>query len=413
MQIEADEINGSGEVETYLLKDCIVNVEVSHGDNHDVLLFTLRNTSSWNVKEWFIVYEADYTILPNDKVEIIEKQRVKYIDSSEVNEYIASGETVSFAVNVICEGEINADTNYRVYGCFESSDGTVNVSEYEKTECIDVLTYNAKTGEYGLDISDVEDLSPMNQIETNSDEVVTNENVNLQRSTYSIIGNRDTREKVLSVTSRPYSAIAYLYIQFPNGGVGHATGFVIGDKYLLTAAHAVYGASNVIAYFGANGTTYESVRWASQWDICAAYSEEDEDENNVSNDWAVVKFSADIADTTGRLLIGYTTYDYQLSMMNYTVCGYPTDKFVEDNSGILGKKVYMYKDSSDLYGYSTEALHYSIDTAKGQSGAPIYNSETYTVYGIHCNGVGDNPYNSGRRITQTLYNYFLQQRYLD
>ena len=403
--------NPSGETGSYILDSCIVDVRILRSDNGDTLIFTLENEGDLDVSHWSIVFEANYTILSTNDVSIIENGTVKYIDCLENNAYIGCGESVSFALNIVCEDEYSVNTNYRVYGCYDTNTSNVSVEGVRNVECIDVLSYHAATGEYELDINETKEIDQMQPDGVESEFWVNEQPLfETQAGIYSVIGNSDSRVKVSSVKSRPYSSIVYLYVIFPDGAIGQATGFVVGDHHLITAAHAVYGASVVVAYFGANERDYEHISFATDWYVCSAYVT---NANSVSNDWAVVEFGDDIADITGRLLIGYTTYDYQLSMMNYTVCGYPTDKFIVDSNGINGKQVYMYKDSSDIYGYSSDVLYYLIDTEAGQSGSPIYNSETYTVYGIHCKGTNDNSYNAGRRITRDLYTMFLNNGWLN
>lgn len=110
-------------------------------------------------------------------------------------------------------------------------------------------------------------------------------------------------------------------------------------------------------------------------------------------------------------MIGYTTYDYQLSTMNFAVCGFPGDKKVPNSNGINGNERYMYRDSSSIYSYTADVLYYMADTNTGQSGAPVYNSQTYTVYGIHSGG--NSTQNWARRFTRDLYVLFMGNGWID
>ena len=65
----------------------------------------------------------------------------------------------------------------------------------------------------------------------------------------------------------------------------------------------------------------------------------------------------------------------------------------------------MYGCSGILKGYVNNKLrvYYTLDTAGGQSGSPVYDSSR-TIYAVHTHGGGEGTkYTYGRRIDKTLY----------
>ena len=410
--IETEDINNSSETGSYLLEDCAVDVEInSVCDDEYILLFTITNTVSLNVSDWSVVFEAEYSICSFSDVTITENNQIKHIDCKEDNAYISSGDSISFEILVTYNDRIDKETIYRVYGNYDTNEIYDGIDEVEFKENVDVIKHNLETGEYTLDIMDADEVlqSYRGDMETEANGIFLNDIDFAEEyaETYSIIGD-DAREKVTNVTSVPYSGIALLVVTDNNGVTKKGTGFVIGDKYLATAAHVVYQARSVEAYFGVNGIYFTHCYNATELMCCSGYSPTS---ISVNNDWAVVKLEENVHSSIGRFLIGYTTYDYQLYTMNYTVCGYPGDMYVSNPNGICGYEIYMYKHFSPLHSFTDDVLFYTADTSAGQSGSPVYNTHTNTVYAIH-NG-GDGEKNCGRRFTETLYAYFRAEGFID
>lgn len=398
---------------TCLLSDCVVEAQsVGGSESENVLSFTLSNTGEMDVSDWSIVFEANYSILSSDDVMVFENAQIKHIDCQEDNGYISAGESVTFEIRIEGASISNIDNNYRVYGKYIVDGRYDDVSYVERlNENVDVIKYEAETGEYTLNINNSAEIMRAYEeelsIEADDFYIDATDFGGNQAETYKIIGDSDTRTRVTNVTSSPYYAIAFLLVTNQNGTITSGTGFMINDSCMATAAHVVDGAQKVEVYFGVDGIDYEYKYIADSWAYCASYPTS----NSTADDWAVIEFTQNVASRTGHFLVGYTSYDYQLHTMNFTVCGFPGDKKVPNSNGICGNERYMYKDSSAIYSYSNEVLSYVADTWSGQSGSPIYNSQTYTVYGIHC--VGGTTCNSGKRFTPALYTTFRENGWID
>lgn len=303
---------------------------------------TLTNSGAFGVTDWSVAYESEYDVLSIENAKIISDSEVVLFTANDTNDILKPGETTS--VTLLIDGTYCDNTIYRVYGI---SDG---IPEYYSIA--DFTTYDATTGTTTLDTFDIEDAkaditgSAYTESTDGNSESTTSDN---EISTCTIIGT-DGRTKVTSVNSTPYSRIACLIITWSDGTKSQGTGFMISPQYMLTAAHCVYSvdlgksAKSITAYFGANGSTYST--------------------------------------------IGYTS----------------TSTLTSSSATINGKLRYMYKMSSTPYSVNTYVINYKIDTYKGQSGSPIYNSSN-VVYGIH--NTGGSSYNTGRRLTSALINAFV------
>ena len=65
----------------------------------------------------------------------------------------------------------------------------------------------------------------------------------------------------------------------------------------------------------------------------------------------------------------------------------------------------LYTGNGMIRTVDTLRIYHDVDTAGGQSGAPIYylgSDGKYTVVAIHTSGVGSTAYNGGRRIDSSL-----------
>jgi glutamyl endopeptidase len=221
--------------------------------------------------------------------------------------------------------------------------------------------------------------------------------------TESVIG-ADGRTRVSTTTSYPWRAIAHLVVTWRNGTSGGCTGWFIGPRTVATAGHCVYNssrggwASSIRAYPGRNGSStpygygtsyrlFSVTGWTSS--------------GNHEYDYGAIQLNSTLGNTVGWF--GFRWQSSNTFSGAYRVTGYPGDKTygtmwtMEENPGIRA--------------VTTRKLWYNIDTAGGQSGAPVYHnySSTCTACGvaIHAYGTGTSPYtqyNSGTRITQEVYN---------
>ncbi len=210
----------------------------------------------------------------------------------------------------------------------------------------------------------------------------------------------DGRTQVSNVNIAPYNKIALLLIEWSEDVTTQAMGFLINSKHMLTNAHCVYNpeygtVKSITAYFGAKGYTYSSSISASDWSYCSSYPSDD----SASNDWAHIE----LGSSPGR---GYFSLSASVtSSTTLTLCGYLGDRAIYDMDATINNRLwYMYKMSGVAEGvYSKCLYYYKIDTNRGQSGSPIYNSANQVV-GI--DSKSGKKHNSGCRITQSMINAF-------
>ncbi len=209
----------------------------------------------------------------------------------------------------------------------------------------------------------------------------------------SVIG-ADNRERITNTTAFPWRTMTKLYMTFPNGSRYMGSGILIGAKYVLTAGHVVYSASDggwartieVIPGLSGNYMPYGSasatyVRSYTGW---TRYSDSD-------YDIALITLNRSIGNSTGWL--GYAYYP-SVNGITAHLAGYPGDR---DN----GRRLYYHYGS--ILGSTTNRVRYTIDTAGGQSGSGVYrlNSGQRYVFAVHTNGGTTS--NSGTRITRQRF----------
>jgi glutamyl endopeptidase len=233
----------------------------------------------------------------------------------------------------------------------------------------------------------------------------------------SVIGT-DSRWKVTATTSYPSRAIAYLYVVFPNNSSGGCTGWFFSSRMVATAGHCVYNksaggwAKAITIYPGRNGSsapfgsTSKYTLWThTNWATSA----------NHSYDYGLIRTT-----TAKGATVGWFGFRWQSSnIFGYgTVRGYPGDK-PSGTMWTMGGTIFAGGAAGTV---ASRKLWYTIDTAGGQSGSPIYQywknpaNNVYGYYGIgiHAYGIGypSAATNSGTRITQALFNSMLAKKIL-
>ena len=199
------------------------------------------------------------------------------------------------------------------------------------------------------------------------------------------------------------------YIDYSNSGVvritssiGQGSGFIVDDNLILTAAHVVYGATNVsYTLFNANGTP-KATYSAASYHVPSNYISG----SDVDYDYALIVVNQDLSDyrvinlgvARDKLKNNITSSVYlnYASKLGIYVTGYVS------NTGYTGI-------GNLANNYLTNTLvQYNTDTVPGESGSPVYvktSSGDMIAIGVH-RGVGvANSYNQGKRIDTDVIHF--------
>jgi len=223
----------------------------------------------------------------------------------------------------------------------------------------------------------------------------------------SVIGT-DGRTQISTTTSYPYRAIAYLVVTFPNNQSYSCTGWFYGPSVVATAGHCVHDknqggyAKSIKVYPGRNGSS-APYGYTTKYKLKTVVGWRDYKDPNY--DYGAIVTNAALGNT-----VGWFGYFWQTSNTypdSYKVAGYPGDKPSATLWGMTGPFKHV----------MTSSLWYSIDTAGGQSGSPVYRNKSgcgYCSAGIHTYGVGRSPYtdhNSATRINKSVFNNMYNWKY--
>lgn len=214
----------------------------------------------------------------------------------------------------------------------------------------------------------------------------------------------DDRTKV-DPNKSPYSRILALRLGQDTTGNGVAnqwylgTGFLEGPDVMATAGHNFWSSSyewveECRIYVRHNSATYgKSFYYPLKWTCPSNYTRS----GDTNYDWCAVTLQNNLGSANGWFGKGWSKSN--INGKNVTVSGYPSDK-----------RGYQYKDSGTTKSSTTYKVKYDIDTAGGQSGSPVYDSNGI-VWAIHTYSASS-PNNCGNRITEWLYTV-LQDKYLE
>lgn len=216
-----------------------------------------------------------------------------------------------------------------------------------------------------------------------------------EMSPQAIIG-KDDRYRASNTRVFPNRAVGLIEVIFPNGEKTFGTAAMVGNNVALTAGHCLYDKSkggwvkSAIYYPGRNGNSTPFGSYRGRKFIS---SQTFMNTGNKAYDWGVIRFDSNPGGKHGYFGFQTTTKD-QTGTRLYTR-GYPEDKAYGT----------MYGCSGFLKGYLANKLRvsYTIDTAGGQSGSPVYDASQF-IYAVHTHGGGQGTqYTYGRRIDKTLY----------
>jgi glutamyl endopeptidase len=214
----------------------------------------------------------------------------------------------------------------------------------------------------------------------------------------SVIG-KDTRKRVENTADYPYRAIALLIMTFSNGEQSSCTGFFISPSTVATAGHCLDsksdGLTDHVVVIPGNNANIEPFGYCLG---IKAYSvtgwvDDKTPPAPAPYDYGAVKLNCSIGNEVGWL--GLRWQSSSLTRTSVTITGYPNDKKPDDS---------MWTASGKITGSPGRELLYTISTAPGQSGSPVYTSGNIAL-AIHAYGVTlAYPHaNAGTRITQAAF----------
>lgn len=276
--------------------------------------------------------------------------------------------------------------------------GTDNIQEYV------LYSKDLVTGEEGYEdipISDDFVLESMsgNIFEDNNDSGI---------SPNAYIGEDDSYE-IFDTYSMPYKAVCNLKTYWDNNGDGIAdftaggSGCMVGRTVLLTAGHVIYntgwGKCVGVDVYPAQMRYYTPYGPYTAKKIFVNVKLEEEVFSN-GKDWGIVIMNNPVGDTTGWLNLKNCT-DVDMIGEDVSVIGYPGGK----DPG----RITMWRSDGKVIGQGTYPLYYDCDTAGGNSGSPVINSDNEIV-AVHSGGTTD-VHNVGAKVVSDLYSTVNYMRY--
>ena len=217
----------------------------------------------------------------------------------------------------------------------------------------------------------------------------------------------DNRRRVTTTASYPYRAIASLLITGRDGTQWIGTGWFISPRTLITAGHCVYIKNSGVAgrdgwvktievMPGRDGSRlpFGSVTSSQFWSVRGWGDNGDE-----NYDYGAIVLPTPMGNVVGTFGFGAFN-DGTLRGAVVNVTGYPGDK----PSGTC------WHDSKTVASVSPTKVHYDIDTAGGQSGAPVYMIRNGKRYAVAVHAYGGAVTNSGTRISAQAYQNLVNWR---
>lgn len=210
----------------------------------------------------------------------------------------------------------------------------------------------------------------------------------------------DRRQVVEKPYEYPWCLNGYLLSRFKNNLGFRGTGFLIGDKYALTAKHCVFHdnelSSDVEFLLGATANSVLKKTYAKRVIV------------HDTLDLALLELNLPVGLELGwaglREASEKEVFEEDFLV---TIAGYPGQKRFP--SYYWRQERDMFKMDGTVHKIEGDDISYLIDTSRGQSGAGLWrimNGEKVEGYGIHTTGTGD-PIsgNSGVRINSKTLNF--------
>jgi V8-like Glu-specific endopeptidase len=212
----------------------------------------------------------------------------------------------------------------------------------------------------------------------------------------------DNRVQITDTQHYPWSAVASLLITARDGSQWLGTGWFIGPRTLLTAGHCVYITNSPVAARngwvlsiqvlpGRNGTVlpYGSATATTFWTVRGWAENGDE-----NYDYGAIILPGALSTNTDVGTFGFAVLpDDELTARVLNVVGYPGDK----PAGTV------WYDRHKAASVSPSKVFYDVDTAGGQSGAPVYVIEGDRRIGVAVHAYGGATTNSGTRISPAVF----------
>lgn len=196
--------------------------------------------------------------------------------------------------------------------------------------------------------------------------------------------------------------------------VGDATGFIVGDHQIATAAHCVYDSdcvnTNKISP-SIDVETYDrsGLPTGTKLTVAEIHMPEYYTSGNLLFDYALITVVEDLSDYV-HFNIGnsYNMKSDEVGTIPIHVTGKPL--YTDDNLETENCDNILYTHYGNIYGSNNKSLlYYTVDVSGGQSGSPVYTITretynnnfyyTYTALAVHTNS-GSGEYNFGTLMTK-------------